>query len=195
MLCENPMSTIKTYHVLNSTTLLPTEMGPLEYDCIETIDMVYCSHLGEGSNETLYGPWPRRKEQWPYKRLTQTCPWLSRSIRGRHGSVVGCCRAGGTECSSACMGPFEWGQHYLQTSTIVWPQVNNREGTHLHPSTKIGLKIYWSWPCPSEKDPDSPSVSLCHQEASINLLHQRADRLKTASQKTNQSDHMDDSLV
>ena len=35
---------------------------------------------------------------------------------------------------------------------------------------KIGLKIYWAWPHPSEEDPVSPSVSLSHQEASINLL-------------------------
>ena len=27
-------------------------------------------------------------------------------------------------------------------STIVWPQVKNREGTQPHPSRKIGLKIY-----------------------------------------------------
>ena len=39
-----------------------------------------------------------------------------------------------------------------------------------HSSThqqKIGLKIYWAWPHPSEQDPVSPSVSLSHQEASI----------------------------
>ena len=35
---------------------------------------------------------------------------------------------------------------------------------------KIGLKIYWAWPCPSEKDPVSPLVSLSHQEASISPL-------------------------
>ena len=29
------------------------------------------------------------------------------------GLAVACCRAGGTECSSACMGPFEEGRHYL----------------------------------------------------------------------------------
>ena len=28
------------------------------------------------------------------------------------------------------------------TSTTVWPQVNSREGTQLHPQQKIGLKIY-----------------------------------------------------
>ena len=32
------------------------------------------------------------------------------------------------------------------------------------------INIYWAWPCPSEQDPVSPSVSLSHQEASIRLL-------------------------
>ena len=31
----------------------------------------------------------------------------------RHGSVMACCRAGGTECSSAGMGALEGGSHYL----------------------------------------------------------------------------------
>ena len=32
---------------------------------------------------------------------------VSRSLWCRRGSAVACCRVGGTECSSACMGPFE----------------------------------------------------------------------------------------
>ena len=35
---------------------------------------------------------------------------------------------------------------------------------------KTGLKVYWAWPCPSQQDPVSPSVSLSHQEPSISLL-------------------------
>ena len=56
------------------------------------------------------------------------------------------------------------------TSTIVCPQVNNREGTQPHPSTKSWIKDLLSWPCPSEQDPVSPSVSLSHQEAYASLL-------------------------
>ena len=33
----------------------------------------------EGSNKTLCTPGPRRKEQWPHKRLSQTYLWVSRS--------------------------------------------------------------------------------------------------------------------
>ena len=35
------------------------------------------------------------------------------SFQQRHGLVVACCRVGGTECSSKCMGSFEGGHHYL----------------------------------------------------------------------------------
>ena len=35
---------------------------------------------------------------------------------------------------------------------------------------KIGLKIYWAWPHPSEQDPVSPSVSFSYQKVSISLL-------------------------
>ena len=35
------------------------------------------------------------------------------SFQQRHGLVVACCRVGGTEYSSKCMGSFEGGHHYL----------------------------------------------------------------------------------
>ena len=63
---------------------------------------------------------------------------------------------------------------------------------------KIGLTIYWAWPWQSEADPVSPSVSLSHQETFISLLSfsiwGQTD-WKPQSWKSNQSDHMDHSLV
>ena len=80
-----------------------------------------------------------------------------------------------------------------EATTIVLPQVNNREGTQSTHRKKIGLKIHWAWPSPSED-----LVSLSHQEASISLLafsiREQTD-WKPQSQKTNQSDHMNHSLV
>ena len=49
-------------------------------------------------------------------------PLSVQSLQQRCGSVVACCRARGTECSSACMGPVEGGAIIFITSTIVWPQ-------------------------------------------------------------------------
>ena len=46
------------------------------------------------------------------------------------------------------------------TSTIVWPQVNSRKGTHLHPSTENWIKDLLIEHGPAhQQDPVSPSVS------------------------------------
>ena len=50
------------------------------------------NRLLEGTNRNLYEPGHRRKEQWSHKRMTQTCPWVSRSLLWRHQSAVACCR-------------------------------------------------------------------------------------------------------
>ena len=59
MLLDNPVSTIKTYPVPNPSTLLPTETGPLEHDCIDTRDTMYSSHPDLGSE-----PLPNAEEEW-----------------------------------------------------------------------------------------------------------------------------------
>ena len=131
--------------------------------------------------------------------LTQTCPCVSRCLQRRCGSAVACYRDGGSECSSACMGPFEGDFHYLQSLhySLASGQIIGREHSPTH-QQKIGLMIYWAWPCPSEQDPVSPSVSLSHQEASVSLLSfsiRGQTDWKPQSQKNSQSDHMDHSLV
>ena len=123
----------------------------------------------------------------------------SRSLLWRCGLVMARCRVGGTECSSASMGPVEGGPlylHYLHHS-LASGQTTEREQSPAH-QQKIGLKIYWAWPCPSEQDPVSSSDSLSHQEASISLLSfssRRQTEWKLQSQKTNQTDHMDHKVV
>ena len=156
------------------------------------------NRLSEGTNRNLCTPGPRRKEQWPHRRLTQTSPWESRSPWQQCGSAVACCMVKGTEYTSACMGPFEGGPHYLHYlhHSLVSGQITGR----VHSPTlqkKIGLKIYWAWPLLSEQDPVSPQ-SLSHLDTSISLLSlsiRGQTEWKPQSQKTNQSDHMDHSLV
>ena len=63
---------------------------------------------------------------------------------------------------------------------------------------KIGLKIYWAWPHPSEQDPDSPTARPSHQYASTSLVSfsiRGQAEWKPQSQKTNQTDHLGHSLV
>ena len=86
-------------------------------------------------------------------------------------SAVACCRVGGTECGSVCRGPFEGGRHYLHYlhHSLASGQITGKEQSPAL-QHKIGLKIYRTWPRPSEQDPVSPSVSLSHQEVSISFL-------------------------
>ena len=58
--------------------------------------------------------------------------------------------------------------HYFHHS-LASGKTTGREHSPTH-QQKIRLKIYWAWPCPTEQYPVSPSVSLSHQEPSINLL-------------------------
>ena len=56
------------------------------------------------------------------------------------------------------------------TSTIVWPQVNSREGTQLHSSTENWINDLLSMAPPNRTRPRFPLSSRFHQEASISLL-------------------------
>ena len=52
-----------------------------------------------GHKENLCAP-EQRKEQWPQKRLKQTCLWVSRGLQQRHGLVVAFFRVRSTKCNS-----------------------------------------------------------------------------------------------
>ena len=74
------------------------------------------------------------------------------------------------------------------TSTIVWPQVNNREGTQLHPSTENWIKDLLSMAPPIRERPRFPhsqSFPSGSFHKPLILLHQRADRLKTTNTENN----------
>ena len=116
------------------------------------------------------------------RRLSRTCLWVFGILLWRPGSVVACCRVGGADCSSTCMGSLEGVTIIFITFTKVWPQTNNMEGTQLHPSTGNWIKDLLSMALPSRRRPSVPlSQSLppgtFHKP--LILLHQRVDRLKT----------------
>ena len=65
---------------------------------------------------------------------------------------------------------FFWFSLCLLNNVKGW---NESKRSYPHSPThqqKFGLKMYWAWPRPSEQDPDSPTVSLSHQEAPTSLL-------------------------
>ena len=67
------------------------------------------------------------------------------------------------------------------TSSIVWPQVNDREGTQLQPSTENWIKDLLSKALPTRTRPNFPlsqSFPSGGFHMPLIILHQRADRLK-----------------
>ena len=67
------------------------------------------------------------------------------------------------------------------TSTIVWPQVNSREGTQLHPFKENWIKVLLSMALPIRTRPSIPLslyLPLGSFHKSLILLYQRAERLK-----------------
>ena len=79
-----------------------------EHHC-PTLEPAKLTQTLGGHKQNLVGTIPKIKEQWPHKRLTQPCPWVSRSLWRRCRLAVACCTARDTEYSSACAGPFEGG--------------------------------------------------------------------------------------
>ena len=129
-----------------------------------------------------------------YKRLMEASWW--ERLWGKVGLVL---MGGAMLSKSLIQFSIEGGRHYLHYlyHSLVSGQTAGREHSPAH-QQKIRLKIYWAWPCPSEQDPVSPSISPSHQEASISLLSlsiRGQTDWKPQSQKTNQFDHKDHSLV
>ena len=97
------------------------------------------------------------------------------------------------------VGPFEGGGLHLHCLhySLALGQTTGREHSPTH-QQKIGLKIYLAWPHPSEQDLDFPTAGPSHQEASTSLLFlsiRGQTDWKPQSQRTNQTDRMDHSLV
>ena len=122
------------------------------------------NRLLEGTNKTMCPPGPRRKEQWPHKRLTQTCLWVSRSLRGGVGQQW---PAAGSGTWSAAVHAWDLLKEVaiiFITSTIGRGGLrsNNREGTQPHPPTENWIKDLLIMAPPIRTRPSKPLI-LIHQ--------------------------------
>ena len=131
---------------------------------------------------------------WP--RLAPECLGVS---CGGVGRLCGCCGVQGHWEGQCLQETFWMKSRYLHClhHGLASGQIMGREQ-----APPINRKLDWRFtehgPLTSEQDPVSPSVSLSHQEASINLLSfsiRGQTEWKPQSQKTNQTDHIDHSLV
>ena len=115
------------------------------------------NRLLEGTDKTLCIPGPSSKEQWPHKKLTQTCSWVSRSLWWRRRSAVASRSAGLGTLSAAlpswdifgfrlfvCLGGVHFEGclcylHYLHHS-LASGQTRGKEHSSSH-QQEIRLKI------------------------------------------------------
>ena len=100
--------------------------------------------------------------------------------------VIACLLQGrGTERSSACVGRFEGGCHYLPYlhHSLASGQTTGREHSPTH-QQKIGSKICRAWHCSIRTRPSFPLSQSLPSESfhrPLILIHQRADRMRTKS--------------
>ena len=116
------------------------------------------------------------QEPDPELPVSVQCLWW------RRGSMVACCRVGGTESSSACMGPSEGGHHYLHYLHHSLASGQTTEGTQPHSSTENWIKDLLSIALAIRTRPSFPlsqSLPSGSFHKPLILPHQRADRLKT----------------
>ena len=121
---------------------------------------------------------PRRKEQWPHRRLACDCPGVSGEGLGQWWPAAG---LGAWTVAVHAWDLLREVTIIFITSNIVWPQVNSREGTQLHPSKENWIKELLSMAPHIRTRPSIPlsqfSPSGSFQKPFV-LLHRRADRLK-----------------
>ena len=102
-------------------------------------------------------PEPRRAEQWPHRRLACGC-------LGVFGEGVGWWSpASGLGVGTVAVHAWNLLKEVtiiFITSTIVWPQVNSREGTELHQSTESWIKDLLSMAPPTRTRPTIPPQSV-----------------------------------
>ena len=119
---------------------------------------------------------------WPI--LAQECPGVSSGGMGRWWPAAG--------LGALSVWDLLRRTHYHITSTIVWSQVNNREGTQPHLSSENWITDFLSMALPIRTRPSFPFSQPLPSKSfhkPLILLHQRAERLKTTITENEPMDH------
>ena len=130
-----------------------------QWDLIRELPQKWGNRHFEGTNKTLCALGPRRKGQWPHKRVSQTCPWVSRSLGWRHGWRWPAARLG-RWVQQWGTGPFEGGHHYLHYfhHSLVSGQTRGKEQSPAHQQNWI--KDLLSMALPIRTRPSLPPQSV-----------------------------------
>ena len=109
-----------------------------QWDLIAELPQDWEYRLLEGTKKTFCALGPRRKEQRPHKRLSQTCLRVSRNLLWRLGSTVACCGIRDTEYNSSGIPLWKKISIISITPTIVWAQARLQGGKTAPP---INIKL------------------------------------------------------
>ena len=159
----------------------------LKHPFLDASQTALCAHQDPGEKSCD----PTR--DWP--RLTCECPGVSgRDMDWRWPPAVLAALSAAVHAQNL-LKEVAINLHYLHYS-LVSGQTAEREHSPSH-QQKIGLKIYWAWPRPSEQDRFPLSQSLpsgvLYKPLIFSIRGQT--EWKPQSQKTNQTVHVDNSLV
>ena len=93
---------------------------------------------------------------------------------------MACCRVGALSVAGNVWDLLKEVPIIFITFTIIWPQVNNREGTQLHSSIENWIKDLLSMAPPIRTRSSFPlSQPVRKLPKPLILIHQRTDRMKT----------------
>ena len=142
------------------------------------------NRLLEGATN-LFTSGPRRKEQWPCNKLSQTCLWVPWSLRRRCGLTVASC--GVRALTTTDLGAPEcWRKSFWKRLPLPLPEFglrpDYREGTQPHPSAENWIKNLLGMTLPTGARPSFPhsqSLPSGSFHKPLILIHQKADRMKT----------------
>ena len=144
-----------------------------------------------GHKQNLGTPGARRKEQCPTRNWIR----LACYVWQRCGSTVACCSVWSTEYKSGGLSPFEGGPHYHH---YPHHSLASGQNTVLPINRKLDQRFTEHGPAHQNKTqfPHSQSVQSGNFSTSLLSLSIRGQtEWKPQSQKTNQTDHMNHSLV
>ena len=137
------------------------------------------------AQRNLFTSGPRRKEQWPRKKLSQTCLWVPWSLQRRCGLTVA--SRGVRALTTTDLGAPECRQKsFWRRLPLPLPEFglrpDYREGTQPHQSAENWIKDLLGMTLPTGARPSFPhsqSLPSGSFHKPLMLIHQKADRMKT----------------
>ena len=138
----------------------------------------------EGHKQILVCTRTQEKGAVTPQEIESDLPVTVQESPGRCGSAAACCRVGALSVAVHARDLWKEVTIIFISSTIVWPQVNNRKGTQPCPSTENWIKDLLSMALPNRTRPRFPysqSLPSGSFHKPLIFIHQREDKMKSTT--------------